>query len=503
MRPFLVCALLAASAAPAAAQLITIRTLPVSQSDQFAIFPSHNMGMGGVSIALADTLLDPFANPAKAVRLRMSQVLGAPTTYTVTGGAGAGRTLPIGAFSRHGAWFGGAWLALQQVDAGRQTQDQFFPFAPVPEAGQDVIDPDGVLVGLDARSHGNTFLFGSVGKTDASRGLSVAASAFWSGLHAVDGVDLLYSGSAGVRQAGHSIDLRLGALKEWDSGRTLEAVLLFDRYAMRHDVAYLDVFWDPGLQTFNRRSRLDRNLDRTHTWGAHVAYERPLATPGWRMGWIATANHMTHPKIPNYTIMSIPRDPGNSNAFNVGLGLSRTRGGVTFGVDVIYEPIWSHTWADAAGPVETIQGDTIPAGGMTIENHFQFSNALLRLGVATDFAAETRVPSAAMQLGLVVRSISYRLKQFDHVVQSGRTQDESWVEWTPTWGVTFRLPGLELRYQGNMTHGTGRPGVRQDFILDRAPSTAGGGIIAAPSGPLTLDEVSVVAHRISVSVRLR
>jgi hypothetical protein len=391
------------------------------------------------------------------------------------------------------------WLALQQVDAGRRSQD---PIGPVP-LREGVADPDGLLSGLDARTHGNTFVFASLGKTDSSRGLSVGGSAYWSRLRAVDGVDLLYSGSAGVRQLGHAVDLRLGALQEWDNGRTLEAVLVFDRYVMTHDVTYLDLIWDPGTLTFTQRPRLDRNLDRTNTWGAHLAYERPLTAPGWRIGWIATANHMTHPKIPNYTIQSIPRDPGNSNAFNLGVGLSRTRAGATFGVDVIYEPIWSHTWADAALPVETVLGDTIAPGGMTIENRFRFANALLRVGVATDFATDGATPSAGVQLGLVVRSISYRLSQFNHVELRGRTQDESWIEWTPTWGVTLRRPGWELRYHGRITHGTGRPGVAPDVNFADAAPRAGGGIIAAPSGPLTLDEVRVVAHQISISLPLR
>lgn len=495
----MVCAVLAAVATPAAAQLITIRTLPVNQSDQFAFFPSLNMGMGGVSIALADTLLDPFANPAKGVRLRFSQLLSSPTSYSVSSNAGAGRTLPLGTFARTGDWFGSAWFALQQVDEARQT---FFDLAPVAQA--DVVDPQGFLNGLDARSHGNSFLFASLGRKTQTAGLSWAGSAMWSGLHAVDGIDLLYSGSAGVKQRGHAVDLRFGALREWDNGRTLEAVLLFNRYVMAHDVTYLDLFWDPGTQTFNQMARQDRNLDRTNTWGLHLSHERPLAAPGWRIGWIATANHMTHPKIPNYTIMSIPRDPGGSNAFNLGVGVSRTRGTATFGVDVIFEPIWSHTWADAAVAVQNALGDTIPAGGMTIENHFRFSNALLRIGVSSDFVADARVPSAAMQLGLVVRSIRYRLAQRDHVQLTDRTQDESWIEWTPTFGATLRLPGCELRYQGQITNGTGRPGVAPQFFEgDRAAPTAGGGIIAAPSGPLTLDEVRVVSHRISIAVPLR
>src|SRR2546426_5209194 len=64
--------LLMALSRPTPAQLISIKTVPIAQGDQFAIFPSNNFGMGGVSIALADTLLDPFVNPAKGARDRKS-----------------------------------------------------------------------------------------------------------------------------------------------------------------------------------------------------------------------------------------------------------------------------------------------------------------------------------------------------------------------------------------------------------------------------------------------
>src|SRR5437868_3472163 len=39
----------------ASAQLIPIKTLPLAQGDQFAIFPSANEAMGGVSIAIRDS----------------------------------------------------------------------------------------------------------------------------------------------------------------------------------------------------------------------------------------------------------------------------------------------------------------------------------------------------------------------------------------------------------------------------------------------------------------
>lgn len=53
-----------------ASQVIVPRTVPVLIGQQFDILPSHRAGMASVSIALDDTLIDPFVNPAKASRLR-------------------------------------------------------------------------------------------------------------------------------------------------------------------------------------------------------------------------------------------------------------------------------------------------------------------------------------------------------------------------------------------------------------------------------------------------
>ncbi|HXV87205.1 MAG TPA: hypothetical protein VD793_10920, partial [Gemmatimonadales bacterium] len=327
---------------PAArAQLIPIKTVPVSQADQFAIFPSRNLGMGGLSIAVADPLLDPFTNPAKGSRLGEPYFFGSPFFYTVTSDAGGGRTLPLAAAMRTGSWFGSVAVAVQQVDAGQESFLGPFP------AGDVVAPGPGTPT---ARSHGNELAFAMVGKVFPGAQLSVGGSAFYAGLSAIDGVDLLYARSAGIQQAGHAMDLRLGVLKEWEGDRSLEALLLFNQLRMSHDVTYLDPFWDPGTQQIRQRVRQEQNLDWTDIWGLHLEYERPLQAPGWRIGWMGTVNRMSHPKIPNYEIMNIPRDPGDSYAFNVGLGLARTRGPATFGIDVVYEPIWSSTWADAAGP---------------------------------------------------------------------------------------------------------------------------------------------------------
>src|SRR5881396_485330 len=486
------------------AQLISIKTVPIAAGDQFEIYPSHNLAMGGVSIAVPDTLLDPFRNPAKGARLAAApRFFGSPTFYGVSNGAGGGRTLPVAAFTQAGRWYGGLSLALQEVDASRSPAG--LP-GPIVAAGRQAIVQDPPDLGPDARSHGNAYAFAMLGRVLPGPRLSLAGSASWARLRAVDGVDLLFPGSRVIDQLGHAVDLRVGMLKEWVGNRSLEAVALHNRFGMTDDVTYLDSFWDPATQTVVQRPRVEHELDRTDTWGLHVQYERPLGTSGWRVGWLATGNLMSHPKIPNYDIMSIPRDPGHSHAYNLGIGFSRTTGPATFGLDAIYEPIWSETWAEAEAPTETVLGDTIPAGGRTIENHFRFSDALVRMGVGRELAFGGRPRAAALQLGLAARSIHYRLAQYDRVQVSGRNQVESWVEWTRTWGFSLRFPELELRYSGRVTKGTGRPGVgvqANRWALADAGAVRAGSLLVAPSGPLILDAVSVVSHQVSLSLPIR
>jgi hypothetical protein len=489
--------LLLACATTVPAQLISIRTVPVSQSHQFEIFPSSSMSMGGVSIAVADSLQDPFTNPAKGTRLRATRFLGSPSVYSVSSKAGAGRTLPLGALTRSGSWYGGVWFAVQEVDLSeRMTTNVPRPFPLCPACESLAVDLNAV-----ERSHGNTYAFAAAGRDLSDNGWSVGASVLWSGLNAIDGVDLLYAGSTVVDQSGHAVDLRLGVLKEWPGERSLEAVAVHNRFGTAHDVYYLDSFWDPGRQQIGTRPRVEHNLDRTNIWGLHVAYQQPVSATGWRMGWLATVNRMDHPKIPNYAIMNIPRDPGHSSAFNAGFGIARVRATSTFGADVVYEPIWSHTWADAAVPIESASGRTIPAGGMTIENQFRFSNALFRMGVDQELL-RTASLHGRLQLGVGVRTIHYWLEQHDHVQLTARDLEESWTEWTPTWGLSVGLPELEIRYRGSVTHGTGRPGVARSPVF-AAGDLRASNILVAPSGPLTLDEVRVVTHQVSLSLPLR
>lgn len=473
-------------AAPARAQLITIRTLPVSQGDQFEFFPSNNLGMAGLTIATPDTLLDPFRNPAAASRVA-SRVFSSPGVYSVSSGAGAGRTLPLGGFIRAGRWFGSLAIAAQQVD--RSQPDPFFgPIVAFDSFGSPIA-PQGDL-GTGSPSHGNMFALATFGRLLPGR-VAIAGTISWARLYAVDGVDLMYDNSQRVDQSGHSFDARLGVLKDFTGGATLQAVVVHNRYAMNHDVLFLDNFWDPGTQQLSQRARNELNDDETNTWGAHVEYARTVS-PGVRLGVVATANRMSHPKIPDFTIMSIPNDPGYSSAFNLGVGLTQQDGPRTFGVELLHEPIWSHTWAETAGV-------------RTIDNRFRFSNYVFRMGFGRDFDIGGPDRSATLQVGLIVRRNAYRMAQQNLVDGTSRSLDQSWTEWTPTWGMAFKFPDIEFRYRGGVTNGAGRPGISSfvGCLACRFEAPAGGGVVVAPSGPVALTDVQVVSHQVSISVPLR
>jgi hypothetical protein len=474
----------------ATAQFIALKTLPVATGDQFMIFPSENVGMGNVSIALDDALLDPFVNPAKTSRLTRSLVFATPTFYSISNNAGNARSLPAGALFNGKGWFGGGVVALQQLE-----RQEFF--GPVPFC----CGPENLL---SERSATNKYAYLNFGRLFPV-GLALAGSAFYADLSAVDGVEHLYAGAVGIDQWGGMADFRIGLTKEWAGGRVAEAVILHNRFDMDHDVAYIDWVLVDSVQwpEWRPETRTQHNRDVTRTWGLHLGYVQPIGTNGWRVGGILTANLKSHPKIPSYVLEYVPeeppKDPGNSSAFDIGVGFSRTTEQTTFGIDLVYQPAFSDTWAEADSATETVQGDTIPAGGKLIENTFRFGNAFLGLGVTQ------RVGVAAFQLGLQVRAYDYHLDQWNNVEETSRRQDEQWMEWAPSWGVSVRLTGLELRYRGRVTSGTGRPGVARDQVfgagqLDFAP---GSDIVWAPDAPLTLQDATVTTHQVSVSVPIK
>jgi hypothetical protein len=479
--------------APAArGQMISIRTVPVATGDQFLVLPSLRLGMGSVTIAIDDPWLDPFLNPALGANLTESAFLAAPTFYGIEGGNGAGRTVPLGALFSGDGWFGGGSIALQQiVNANGNSWCCAFPAV-------DVVW-EGTPRRLDDSDATNTYASAFFGRR-LGEGWAVGVGGSVAGLNAVDGVDLLYANSQSIEQDGGVWAVNAGLTGDLGEGKTLEAAVVHSQFSMEHDVRYLDWRWDPQRRRTIVTERVEENLDQTRTTGLQLILTAPVGE-AWRAGPIFTVNRKSHPKIPNYDLMSIPRDPGHSWAFDIGAGLGHERGPLTFGVDVIYEPVWSETWAEAADTVRTAGGVLLKEGDRTVENDFFLANLHLRLGLARE------VERWGFQLGLQASSRETELDQWNVVTATRREEEESWMEWTPSLGAVIRFPDLEVRYAGWFTTGTGRPSVdfaaRPGTERGATVSSAASDFLVAASGPLTLQEARVTTHQLSVRLPLR
>jgi hypothetical protein len=437
--------------------------------------------MGGVSIALDDPSLDPFINPAKGGRIQGVYLFSAPVFGNITKNNGGIRTLPLGALLGSDRWFGGMTLAVQQYRAPER-------------AGVSAWNS---IYSLADKNANNLYAAGLIGTKFPGSGISLAASISWAGLESMQGVDFLYGNSSRIEQSGHIVDYRVGLLHEKARRPAFEMLLLHNQVRMTHDLYYRTWFWEGDLISNRRVANIVRELDQTDTWGLHLGSMIPLRNADSRAGFIFTANRKSHPKIPNYELMNIPRDPGISWAFNFGAGVSHATDSGALAMDLVFEPIWSHTWADAAEPVRNQSGVVmIPAGGKTVENYFYFTNGVIRLGLSG------QDKTVGFQLGLQTRFISYRLEQTNFITGTRRSQKE-FAEWTPSvpQPESFRF---QIRYTGRLTAGTGQPGVEFSNFnwRGREALAADSNFILAPSGSLTLDEAVVLTHQISVAIKL-
>ena len=470
----------------ARAQSISPRTVPVQMRQQFDFIPSDRAAMGGVSIALDDGLLDPFVNPAKALRVKAGLLSVAPYFHSQSDSRGGGKTLPISGVVTSGKWAFGGLFALQQLDRMQLTWN-----APLSEQTAS----NQYVTGIVARSLGN--------------GFGIGASAYKASLEAEQGVDLLYSGSDRILQSGSASDVRVGLTRQWGEGRQFEAIVLHSRFDMTHDVHWPGFRQFTGPNVFTQvPERSEHNRDHTTTWGAHSEYSRPIGAEGWKLGVLGTMNRLSHPKIPDYRInevITVPRDPGYTWAYNAGVGMSRAFRNATFGFDVVMEPMYSTTWAEAARDTVTARGTTIRAGGHTVDNQFRFSNSLMRFGFERIAPPTDSSTHFGFQFGLGVYSIRYRLGQTDQVRDSSRVQNEHWMEWMPSIGFKLRSPGYEIRYALSATCGAGGSCIPcfacGDDVTVTAPSD--GGVIAAPTSALRFNGGRVTTQRITVSLRIR
>ena len=476
--------LLLGTSTVANAQFISLNTVPLASGNQFLVFPSERLGMAGVGIALDDALLDPFVNPAKGVRAVEPFFFTTPTMYSVGENRGSVLTFPAGALVAGNRWFGSGMVAIQEASSLGNSRQW------------------GTLSDASAT---NKLAFGSMGHALANGKIAIGASVFLSDIRALDGSERLFANSTDIDQSGHIRDFRLGSLFDLGDTRALEVLLLHGRVDITHDVTYREWMWvdtlemDGGWVTRNEHEK-----DVTRTWGLHAGYQQPVGDQGWRFGGILTANLKSHPKIPTYevedVVVPIPRDPGDSWAFNMGVGMSRTTGEpdrrLTFGMDVVFQPAWSHTWAEAENEITTQSGGVIPVGGSTIDNRFAFANVFTNVGI------EHQIDNVNLQFGLRLVLTDYSLDQTDLVAETSRQQQEQWTEWTPTWGLHVNLVGAQLRYQGSARVGNSPGGGSERFAAINLTSSARD-VLAAPNAPVNMTIPSVWTHQFSVVLPIR
>ena len=167
-----------------------------------------------------------------------------------------------------------------------------------------------------------------------SPSVSLGASAYVAGLNAMDGADLLYGGSDRMVQSGSLRDFRTGLTKEWGE-RRLDLLLNTSWSEVEQDVHYTIYNWSATWPTTTQRS--DQNMDRTVKLGGSAQYVQPFGDEGWRVdGWPRpVGSGIPRSRIPRAEHSA---DPGSTNAFNLGLGLTRTVGASSFAIDLVEEP---------------------------------------------------------------------------------------------------------------------------------------------------------------------
>ncbi|NJD09614.1 MAG: hypothetical protein FIB01_03920, partial [Gemmatimonadetes bacterium] len=179
---------LAAVQQPLAAQSLSLKTVPIATGEQYLIFPSRSVGMGGLSIAYDDPLAEAFGNPALGARLSGTWLVAAPTTYEGSGARVSGNTLPMAGTFGGARGLGTATAALQQL-ATPERQNFWW----LPTETQSLIDEDAAT---------NAYIAGSLGAKLEGGRTARGVSADQADLDAIDGVGQLYANSVSISQSG-------------------------------------------------------------------------------------------------------------------------------------------------------------------------------------------------------------------------------------------------------------------------------------------------------------
>jgi hypothetical protein len=449
--------------------------------------------MGNLSIAFDDPLGDLFFNPAKASSLTGLVLFTSPTrnswsnddnrpVITALGSSrypGASVTsIPFGGFLGSDDIFAGGLIAHQAYRA----ESSF---------GQPSVVPAGILQNETKNAIGNnTYLFGLFGTRILERNLSIAGSLSWARYNAMDGVDLLYPGSVDLTQEGWTLESKVGAIGRLNERDRLEFVLGWSILKATHLVTYPNTIFIKQAPTFLYRTEI--NKDESDEWLLQASYKHAMAR-GWVLGVSITVNWKEHPKIPNYDLANIPRDPGTSVAYNLGFGAVWSDPKSSWGIEYIYEPIATNTWAEAGEQPREPTNLLLPPHFKTIQNFFDFTNHIIRAG----YSSHTKLPWLEYRFGAQLHIYRYSLEQQNNVTHTRRSLSTDWVETTLSGGMSATIADLRLIYTLQLVFGNGLVGTEGTAIPFAATASAND-ILVAPTGNLVVNDITLVTHQLAL-----
>jgi len=410
------------------AQGISVKTVPLLSTDQFSLVPSFRDDMGGTSIAIRDGLQDLFINPGHFAPETRSQWFVNP------------RLSHWGFSQETSTRYNGQWPSYNLEQNNAKSSIFTLPIGFL-FTSKNVYTA--AMAGFQALSAGNwqsahfkasNYPWTWIGGLYLPRlKTAIGVGVDYVRIRGIDGVYLLYPNATQLSQKGSARQFRLGLCSSLANGDHWN--LSGSRYLFKI------------LQTEQNVV----NKDENNGWWVQANYMKKISEP-LTLAALIVADWRHHPKIPEYPLAGIPRDPGNTRALNFGFGLKWQNETTLFGIDLIYEPVDVKTWADAATEFTNWDGHIYRVGDVTQRNDYRFANRLIRSGVQIK---PTKWLSLATGAQVKLYEYDYYQNDFlNHAERTGKPQRQ-WSETTWTGGIKIHTGKIILTYSLRLQTGTG------------------------------------------------
>lgn len=471
-------------AATASAQSVPFKTVPEPMTETLPL-PTSNPGLAGISFARDDSLRDPFESPAMGALGPAFQISVAPQFYMDHRRTLEGHSLPVAMSWNTRGWFGAA--ALGTKDA-RDTPNEFrnLPW--------QIRDAAGGVSGE------NRYVAGSFGRVLFGR-LALGATLIDAEVEIVDGVRRSYPEALSVSQKGTQRTLLLGGLLDAGEGRLLDVAFGQTDVDVIHDVLEWD--WVPspsGVDGFAPVEHWSTYHDRARIDHARIRYRHYVPSLLTQVAAVATVHSREQLESPSFDLVNVPRDPGTSTFYELGLGFQASDGGVAdFFAEVAYVPGRARTKTLADTPTNGRDGGLIDTGQALVDHSFRFSNWRV------DGGAEFNHGRVTAQLGIGAREHRFTLDQTDH--RNGRRHEsrESWMEWAIRAGFAVEVGRVTFGYTAQIQARGLSPCPPHSFRTSCYGNTEtfpGTGEVVAPTSPETLPDFQVFSHGPTLKVTL-